>query len=678
MFSARVLAELNPSCSKNKICVKFPFSKDLHAKVRRIPGRSYIKTPPKHWHVPKDMETCRLLREEFEDDLEIGPALKSWAHKAIRNETKMGSIARKDTATLTRLPLVLPQLYEAVHLGPLGKHMTEQEKQDALLGPASYQAADTEFLSEGEGILNANEQGTGKTIEWIASVWEAGLEEGDHLIICPKAAADATWEGELEKWQAECLDDVGIFMCVQDTKEERQRVINEWLECEKPVRWVVVNPHMLMLRKDPNRRKQKTFIEAEKTKYKEAMGEPAPHDVLDAMQSLANDKWPLSKTTLSVKGKKKEGACFCRAAKGAHEHYEDPFPELYEYQWRTLCIDEAHKGVVRNHRNITFKSLIRLDVSDKKCCMTGTPMKKLGGADLWGMLHYLQPDTFTSYWQMADSFYEVTDNGFGKKVGLLRAEREEAFFRMLSPYVLRRTKKECAPWLPEKLYVDVPVHMTPRQTQQYRRMERDAFTGVGIHEISSSGTLDKIVRLKQFANAHCKIDEDGSLIPIESPKIDAMMAKMEECGLFDPGEQSPHLVFSQSRRMCKLIYERLSQAGLRVGAISGGTKNRRKLREDFQSGKYDVLVIVTTAGGVSLTLDRADYVHLIDEMWSPDDDEQAEDRAHRVSRIHQVTVFIYRSVETIDEDIAITKAEKKDSHELILDVRRRIMARVRT
>lgn len=677
----RVTAEIRDGkCNaRNRICVRFAFSRELLGQIKKIPGSSYVKKPPKHWHVPQDMETCRLLRAEFGDELEFGPNLKAWGESQIRTERKMGSIAKKDTATLTRLPFVLPQLYEAVHLGPLGKHMTEQEKQDALLAPGSYQCADTEFLAQGDGTINGNEQGTGKTIEWIASVWEAGLEEGDHLIICPKAAADATWEPELEKWQAEVLDQVGIFMCVQDEKEERQQVIDQWLSSDKPVRWVIVNPHMLMMRKDPYERKRKKYVKEAKDEYELRNGERAPRELLDDLYEEALEIWPRPRMTMAVKGaRKEETACRCRAKKGPHEHYEDPFPELYATTWRTVCIDEAHKGVVRNHKGITFKSLTRLDVSDKKCCMSGTPMKKLGGVDLWGMLHYLHPEQFSSYWQFADSFFEVTDNGFGKKVGLLRPERQEAMFRQLSPYLLRRTKKECAPWLPEKLYVDVPVHMTARQKQQYERMERDAFLNVGTHELSASATLDKLVRLKQFANAHCRIDEDGKVQPIDSPKVDAMMAKMEECGLFEPGEQSPHLVFSQSRRMCKLIYDRLAAEGLRVGAIAGGTKNRRQLREDFQSGKYDALVIVTTAGGVSLTLDRADYVHLIDEMWSPDEDEQAEDRAHRVSRIHQVTVFIYRSVGTIDEDIAVSKADKKESHEIILDVRRRVMNRVRT
>jgi SNF2 family DNA or RNA helicase len=146
--------------------------------------------------------------------------------------------------------------------------------------------------------------------------------------------------------------------------------------------------------------------------------------------------------------------------------------------------------------------------------------------------------------------------------------------------------------------------------------------------------------------------------------------------MFDDASDRKQLVFSQSRKMVEYTAERIAKRGLPVAVISGRTRNRRELVDAFQgSDLYRVMCIVTTAGGVSLTLDAADEVHLIDEMWSPDDDEQAEDRAHRVSRIHQVTVFIYRSIDTVDQDIALAKLEKADSHERILDVRRRLMER---
>jgi SNF2 family DNA or RNA helicase len=246
---------------------------------------------------------------------------------------------------------------------------------------------------------------------------------------------------------------------------------------------------------------------------------------------------------------------------------------------------------------------------------------------------------------------------------------------MLIPYVLRRMKKEVAPWLPDKLYVDVDVRMSTRQAQQYRRMEEEAWSQLGHEEVVAGGNLARITRMKQFANAHSKVDTNGDIIPLYSPKLEAMLGKFEERGMFDDNREAKALVFSQSRRMVDFIAERLRKEGLETLVISGKTKNRRAVKEAFQDGKVQVLVIVTTAGGTSLTLDAADDVHLIDEMWDPGEDEQAEDRAHRVSRIHQVTVFTYRTIDTIDQDIAMTKWEKKETHSLILDIRRAAVAR---
>lgn len=644
-------------CPADRICVDWPgFDRDNIRAIKEVPGRSYVTTPRKHWHVPLDLETCRSLREHFGSALTVSDELKSWYKVELRAEGQMQQIVEKDTAALVRLPVILPQLYDAIHLGPLGKHMTEAERAVARTKPASYQAADVEFLVASQAPLNANQQGLGKSIEWIAAVWEGGLEEGDHLIICPKSAADATWQSELEKWQAEVLEKVGIFMCVDEDKNERIATIQRWLACELPTRWVIVNPAMLTLRKeDPEWEHDENW---------------RPIRRLPGTSPIV----------LAVKGPKKEAeACRCDAVKNRkpHEHYTRPFPELFEYKWRTICVDEAHRGVLRNHKNLTYKSLMDLQLTEdgKKCVMTGTPMKKFGGADIWGILSYLRPDIFTSYWRLAEGFFEITKNGFGSKVGRLREDKEASFFRMLIPYVLRRTKKEAAPWLPDKVYVDVDVRMSKRQAQQYRRMEEEAWAQAGLKEINAGGNLARITRMKQFANAHSKVDTNGDIIPLYSPKVEAMVGKMEERGMLDDDSEHKALVFSQSRRMVDFIVERLRSEGLKVDMITGATKNRRAVKDKFQDGDTQVLVIVTTAGGTSLTLDAADDVHLIDEMWAPDDDEQAEDRAHRVSRIHQVTVFTYRTLGTIDEDIATTKWEKKETHELILDIRRQYLAR---
>ena len=56
---------------------------------------------------------------------------------------------------------------------------------------------------------------------------------------------------------------------------------------------------------------------------------------------------------------------------------------------------------------------------------------------------------------------------------------------------------------------------------------------------------------------------------------------------------------------------------------------------------------------MSLTLDAAtDDLIMLDETWVPDDTIQLEDRIHRLSRMHQVTIWKLKSLGTIEESIA--------------------------
>ena len=642
--------------AKGRIDVRFTYDRDRVAAMRTVAGRSYVKTPDKHWHVPLDMETCRQLREAFGNDLKIGPELKAWALAQVRMENQMQSISLSESATLTRLPAILPQLAEAIHLGPLGKNMTLEERIAGLKQPGSYQAADTLFMSEAIASLNGNQPGLGKTLEYYASIFEAGLELGCHLVVAPVAAVSGTWGKEGRIWLSDAIGvKVEVFPCT-DSKADRMDMLQAFINSTADVKIVIVNPAMLTLRKDK-----------------------PPKPVVGKFGRIQHSDFTPGPITMPVTSEReKMTACKCNKGKGKpHFHYTEPWPELFRTKWRTVCVDESHKNSIRNHKSITSKSLGRLSKDAKRTALTGTPMRKAGGADIWGILNWLRPDVFTSYWRFAEQYFEIEDNGFGKKVGKLRPEREDAFWRMLAPYVVRRLKKEVAPWLPDKMYKVVDCFMSGKQLTQYIKMEKEGAAELDGLSVYAEGVLDRFTRLKQFANAEHVFGSNGQLVPVASCKVDALVEKLEELGANEDPKQK-HLVFSQFKQMVEFAARTLEAKGYKVAVLSGDTKGRGvrdRMMEDFQEGDIQILCIVTTAGGVSLTLDAADDVHQLDEMWDPGDDEQAEDRAHRVSRIHQVTVWTYQTVDSIDQYIASAKIEKKEGHELILDVRREILRR---
>jgi SNF2 family DNA or RNA helicase len=109
-------------------------------------------------------------------------------------------------------------------------------------------------------------------------------------------------------------------------------------------------------------------------------------------------------------------------------------------------------------------------------------------------------------------------------------------------------------------------------------------------------------------------------------------------------------------------------------AITGAVSERKRVEATnlFQSeGGPRVMLMNTKAGGVSITLDAycSELVE-IDETWVPDDQEQLEDRIHRVSRIHQVTIYRLSGADTIDEHIRGITDDKELVQKTLLDGRR--------
>jgi SNF2 family DNA or RNA helicase len=131
------------------------------------------------------------------------------------------------------------------------------------------------------------------------------------------------------------------------------------------------------------------------------------------------------------------------------------------------------------------------------------------------------------------------------------------------------------------------------------------------------------------------------------------------------------VVFSQFSRVVDMVAGYLAKKHVNVEKLTGATSpnERTRLQERFQAKDISVLCMTTTAGGVAITLDQADTCVFMDETWDPGDQEQAEDRIHRASRIHNVTVYTLRTKKTIEEYISRVLTGKESVNKMILDLR---------
>lgn len=605
-----------------RIRVEFPYNPDAIAKVKAIPGRSFndgrsTGTGP-HWRLPLQLESCYALREAFGDALVIGPALREWAWAEVNKREELYALINEDDAELQVLPERLPALAESLR---------------------DYQRIGARFLAATEGSLLADQPGLGKTRETVAGITEAGLlDSGPHLVVAPKSGLDTAWRAELE-----AIQDLPVHVA-GDGRRKREQLLSEFYEAQNG--WLVINPAMIAYRREYD-----------------SSGCP-DHDGSEYAAEL-------------------------RKCDHCEANLVSDYPLLHQIKWASVTMDECHAGAIRNPETLVSKALHGLQISGIRVALSGTPMK--GRAlDLWGTLHWLDPATFSSKWNWAEHWCEIEEEEYHVRGGKGRTrtsrkprgilpEKADAFAHAHAPYLLRRTKKEVAPELPDKTYVDRWIDITGEQNRIYREMEADAEARLSEEDsVSATSILAEFTRLKQFASAVCEARE-GEIYPTgRSNKLDALMTLLDEHGIRREGEEgdSKVIVFSQFSRMVDMVSAELEKAGIETEKITGGTTRkgeRKRIQDQFQSDSGPrVLAMTTQTGGLSVTLDRADTVVFLDEMWSPSDMEQAEDRVHRISRVHNVTIYKIRSKDTIEEYVASINLDKASIHKEVLSIRERI------
>jgi SNF2 family DNA or RNA helicase len=107
--------------------------------------------------------------------------------------------------------------------------------------------------------------------------------------------------------------------------------------------------------------------------------------------------------------------------------------------------------------------------------------------------------------------------------------------------------------------------------------------------------------------------------------------------------------------------ERLKRIHVEADYITGDVpaEDRQPKVDKFQAGGTRVLVNTIMAGGVGLTLTAADTAIFAEEDWTPANNEQAEDRLHRIGQQNPVTIIQVRTADSVDTKRVAPRNELK-------------------
>ncbi|MCC6433126.1 MAG: DEAD/DEAH box helicase [Gemmatimonadaceae bacterium] len=377
-----------------------------------------------------------------------------------------------------------------------------------------------------------------------------------------------------------------------------------------------------------------------------------------------------------------------------------------------VVLDEAQ--AVKNAGTASAKAA-RLVRARHRLAMSGTPIEN-SLRELWSLLDFLNPgmlgkaSVFAAHLRQLDTLTPVTpddvdadsgddtiDDG-AERTGTTATPRDTAALasptdatgsvesdaeipdaantreasrallsRAVRPYILRRTKAQVTPELPERLEQTLLVDLSPKERARYDEL-RDHYRTSLLGQIGADGigkhrmhVLEALLRLRQAACHPGLLDPARRDEP--SSKVDLLLSRVSEA----VAESHKVLVFSQFTKLLGLVRDRMDSAGIAYAYLDGDTTDRQRVVSQFQDDPAcAVFLISLKAGGVGLNLTAADYVYLLDPWWNPAVEAQAIDRAHRIGQTRRVFAARLIARDTVEEKVLALQDQKRDLADAII------------
>ena len=292
---------------------------------------------------------------------------------------------------------------------------------------------------------------------------------------------------------------------------------------------------------------------------------------------------------------------------------------LKDIEFDYVVLDEAQ--TIKNPSSQIARAS-RLLKANFRLALSGTPIENNAG-DLWSIFEFLNPGMLGRSTAFRTHIADPESR-----------ESREMVAKGLRPFILRRTKKQVAAELPDRLEETIVCDMEPEQRRLYDELRlhyRDSLLGL-VQEQGIARTrmhvLEALLRLRQAACHPALLKRGDESEPYA--KLDVLVPHLQE--LISEGHKA--LVFSQFTSMLSILREHLDRQGIVYEYLDGKTRDRKARVNHFQDDPdCPVFLISLKAGGLGLNLTAADYVFLLDPWWNPAVEAQAIDRA-QIVRAH--------------------------------------------
>lgn len=307
--------------------------------------------------------------------------------------------------------------------------------------------------------------------------------------------------------------------------------------------------------------------------------------------------------------------------------------------YENIILDEAQ--YIKNESAQVSRLVKRLN-ADFKLCLSGTPIEN-NLLELKSLLDFAMPNLLGTPSHFKQHFQIPIEK---------QSDQQKAIQlkTLILPFILRRTKAQVVKELPQKTEIIKEFEFTDDQQKMYcevaQSLEKklvDLFAEQGANK-SKLAFLEALLKLRQIC-CHPKLVDNQSIA--SSAKLDWLSTNLP----IMLNTQRKVIIFSQFTKALALIAEQLTAQNIGFSLLTGQTRQRDKVIEEFTNGQTSVFLISLKAGGTGLNLTQADTVIHFDPWWNPAVENQATDRAYRIGQTNPVFVYKLMMSNSIEQKV---------------------------
>lgn len=337
------------------------------------------------------------------------------------------------------------------------------------------------------------------------------------------------------------------------------------------------------------------------------------------------------------------------------------------WDFDTVVIDELSS--FKNPQAKRFRALRRVRPLMRRVIgLTGTPAPN-SLMDLWPQIYLLDQGqrlgkTITGYREQY--FTPGARSGHVVYEWKEKQEAERRIYEAISDIAVSMKSED---WLelPERIDRAIPIKLDQKSRELYRKLERDLLIPYQDADVVAMTAAVLSNKLLQMASG-AVYDEERGVKYIHDGKLDALE------DIIEAANGKPVMVFYNFKHSLSRIQERFPQAKI----LRKGKEGNQDIA-DWNSDKTPLLLLHPKSAGHGLNLQESSCQTVVwfDQIWSLEEDQQANARVHRQGQTRRIVVMRLVAEGTMDEDAVEALARKAAGQDALMDAVKARIEKVR-